>query len=247
MKKTIIVVPTYNEAENVEQLIARIAGVLPEAHLLIVDDASPDGTADIAECSCKSFAGYRVFRRTGIRGLGNAYKDAFQQVLAEGYERVVQMDADLSHDPTYLPQMIAAAENADLVIGSRYIRGGGVRNWPVRRVLLSRYANKYVRWITGVPTADATAGFRCWTAEALRTIHIDTVASEGYFFQVETVLRASRAGLRIVETPIVFTDRVRGQSKMSTKVIGESLLMPWKLRFDHSFDTVDVTLDSNSR
>jgi len=235
MNKTIIVVPTYNEAENVEPLIASIAEVVPDAHLLIVDDASPDGTADIAECYCKSFAGYSVYRRTGVRGLGNAYRDAFRQVLAEGYERIVQMDADLSHDPKYLPELIAATNNADLAIGSRYVRGGGVRNWPRRRVLLSRYANKYVRWITGVPTADATAGFRCWTADALRSIDISTIESEGYFFQVETVLRASRAGLRIVELPIVFTDRIHGLSKMSTKVIGESLLMPWKMRFDHSF------------
>ena len=144
------------------------------------------------------------------------------------------MDADLSHDPAYLPAMIAAADSADLVIGSRYCTGGGVRDWPLHRVMLSRYANVYVHMVTGVPTGDATAGFRCWTRRALEAVNLPTVRSEGYSFQVEMVYRAYVAGVRIAEVPIVFTDRRCGQSKMSGKVIGESIAMPWRLRFGQS-------------
>lgn len=226
-----MVVPTYNEAENIGDLIDGVAAAAPGVHLLVVDDASPDGTANIAERACQNLDGYRVYRRSGPRGLGRAYKDAFCKVLDEGYDRIVQMDADLSHNPAYLPALLDASERADLVIGSRYVKGGGVRDWPIRRVLLSRYANVYVRLITGVPTADATAGFRCWTSRALKAISIHTIASEGYAFQVEMTYRAYRAGLRMEDVPIVFTDRLYGKSKMSGKVIGESILMPWKLRF----------------
>lgn len=231
LMRAIVVVPTYNEAENIEALISGAAKDLPGAHLLVVDDASPDGTAEAAERACAAHEGFRVYRRTGPRGLGRAYKDAFCKVLDEGYDRIIQMDADLSHNPAYLPALLAASERADLVIGSRYVKGGGVQDWPLRRVLLSRYANIYVHLITGVPTADATAGFRCWTAKALEAIRIHTIASEGYAFQVEMTYRAYRAGLRIADVPIVFTDRLHGKSKMSGKVIGESILMPWKLRF----------------
>ncbi len=229
---SIIIVPTYNEVENVEELMARIAAAAPEVHLLIADDNSPDGTADTAErLAAQRYPNYRVYRRNGKRGLGRAYVDSFCKVLREGYDRIVQMDADLSHDPKYLPAMLAAAENADLVIGSRYCAGGGVENWPRRRVLLSRYANVYVRAITGVPTGDATAGFRCWSRRALEAVQVESIQSEGYSFQVEMVYRAYKAGLRIVEVPIVFTDRRFGQSKMSGHVIVESLKMPWRLRF----------------
>jgi dolichol-phosphate mannosyltransferase len=226
----VVVVPTYNEVENIEELIERVAAAAPGVDLLIVDDASPDGTADLAERLCARHAGFRVYRRSGPRGLGRAYQDAICRMLAEGYTRIAQMDADLSHDPAYLPTLLAAAETADLVIGSRYVRGGGVRDWPLHRVLLSRYANVYVRLITGVPTADATAGFRCWTARGLEALNLSTLTSEGYAFAVEMTFRAYRAGLRIAETPIVFTDRRLGQSKMSGHVIRESILMPWRLR-----------------
>jgi dolichol-phosphate mannosyltransferase len=232
-QQAIVVVPTYNEAGNIGELIERIAAAVPGIHLLIVDDASPDGTADLAEELCAAHEGFRVYRRQGPRGLGRAYKDAFCRVLAEGYERIVQMDADLSHDPAYLPDMLSASQTADLVIGSRYVRGGGVRDWPWHRILLSRWANLYVRLITGVPTADATAGYRCWTAPALQAVQVQTVTSEGYAFAVEMTYRAYRAGLHIMEVPIVFTDRRRGHSKMSSRVIGESILMPWRLRFSH--------------
>lgn len=228
--KSIVVVPTYNEADNIEELFARIVEHAASCDLIVADDGSPDGTADLAERLCQGHPGWRVYRRTGPRGLGRAYVDTFCKVIGEGYERVVQMDADLSHDPAYLPALLEASQNADLVIGSRYCPGGGVRNWPLKRILLSRYANAYVRLVTRVPTADATAGFRCWTADALRAVNVETVASEGYSFQVEMVYRAYRAGLRIVEAPIVFTDRRAGQSKMSGGVIWESVKMPWRLR-----------------
>jgi dolichol-phosphate mannosyltransferase len=228
--KAIIVVPTYNEADNIPELLAKIAEQVPDAHVIIADDGSPDGTADIAERLCDGHPGWRVYRRTGPRGLGRAYVDTFCKVVAEGYDRIVQMDADLSHDPAYLPGLLAASESADLVIGSRYCPGGGVKNWALKRVLLSKYANVYVRLITRVPTGDATAGFRCWTADALRAVKVETVSSDGYSFQVEMVYRALMAGLRIVEMPIVFTDRLAGHSKMSGGVIWESVKMPWKLR-----------------
>jgi len=236
---TIIVIPTYNEAENIGPLVTAIAMAVPGIHLLIVDDQSPDGTALLAERFCKKHPGFRVLRREGPRGLGRAYICGFQKALAEGYKRIVQMDADFSHDPNAIPSLLAAAEHADLVIGSRYCAGGGVEQWPLHRILLSKYANRYVRMITGVPTADATAGFRCWSDKALEAVQLDTLSSEGYCFQVEMVFRAYRAGLKIVEVPIIFTDRRYGQSKMSGKVIWESVKMPWRLRW--SKDTIDVS------
>ena len=231
--KTIIVIPTYNEAQNVTLVATKVAQALPEAHLLFVDDASPDGTADIADrlfASDPIYSNYRVLRRTGERGLGRAYREAFIQVLGEGYDRIIHMDADLSHDPAYLPAMLAASHDADLVIGSRYAPGGGVRNWPRYRVMMSRFANRYVQAIAGIPVADATAGFRCWTSRALEAVHMESFKSEGYSFQVEMSYRASRAGMKIVEVPIIFTDRQFGQSKISRKVLLESAIIPWKLR-----------------
>ena len=231
--KTIIVIPTYNEAPNVLLITPQIAQALPEAHLLFVDDASPDGTADIAEglfASDLIYSNYRVFRRTGERGLGRAYRDAFIKVLAEGYDRIIHMDADLSHDPSYLPAILEASHNADLVIGSRYTSKGGVRNWPRYRVLMSQFANRYVQSVAGIAVADATSGFRCWTRRALEAVHMESFKSEGYSFQVEMSYRASRAGMKIVEVPIIFTDRQFGQSKISRKVLIESAIIPWKLR-----------------
>ena len=231
MLRAIVVVPTYNEAENIEAMLTQVAAAVPGIHLLVVDDASPDGTADIAERLCPQFPGFQALRRTGPRGLGHAYKEGICRALEMGYERIIQMDADLSHDPAYLPAMLQVSETADLVIGSRYVRGGGVRHWPRRRVLLSRYANLYVRLVTGMPISDATAGFRCWNEQAIRAIQISSITSEGYAFQVEMTHRAYRADLRIIEMPIVFTDRRYGQSKMSGQVIFESIKMPWRLRF----------------
>jgi len=229
--RSIAVVPTYNEAENIETMLARLSAAVPELHVMVVDDASPDGTADIAARLHALYPGLQILRRTGPRGLGHAYKEGIRSALEQQYDRIIQMDADLSHDPAYLPAILQASETADLVIGSRYVRGGGVLHWPWYRILLSRIANRYVRLITGVPIADATAGFRCWKAEAVIAARVNTMTSEGYAFAVELTYRAHRAGLRIVEVPIVFPDRRYGQSKMSRKVIWESIRMPWRLRF----------------
>jgi dolichol-phosphate mannosyltransferase len=230
---TVIVIPTYDEAESLPVLVRRIQVALPGADLLIMDDNSPDGTADVAErlfASRPEFERHRVVRREGPRGLGRAYCDGFARALASGYDTILQMDADLSHDPKYLPDLLAAGKSADLVIGSRYCPGGGVRSWPMRRVLLSRFAGAYVRTIAGIRIADPTGGFRCWTRHALESVDVPTLQSEGYSFIVEMAFRAARAGLRVVEIPIVFTDRRYGQSKMSTRVMIESIRMPWRLR-----------------
>jgi dolichol-phosphate mannosyltransferase len=232
--KTVIVVPTYNEAENIPLLAEQIAQSLPEAELLVMDDNSPDGTAETAErlfASRPEFARYRLVRREGPRGLGRAYRDGFQRALHEGYDCILQMDADLSHDPAHLPALLEASRSADLVIGSRYCPGGGVKNWPQRRIWLSRFANRYVQQVARIPVSDATAGFRCWTRRALEAVQIQTLHSEGYSFQVEMSHRACRAGMKIVETPIIFTDRQFGRSKISRAVLIESFLMPWRLRW----------------
>ena len=228
----LIVIPTYNERENIARLSELISLNQPEAHLMLMDDNSPDGTADFAEDlfqSHASFRNYRVVRRIGTRGLGRSYCDGFQRALNEGYELIVQMDADLSHNPEYLQALIEGAKRSDLVIGSRYCPGGGVRNWSRSRVWLSKFANWYVHRISGIPVSDVTAGFRCWTRRALEAVQVDTIHSEGYSFQVEMSHRASRAGMKIEEVPIIFTDREFGQSKISRSVILESIIMPWKL------------------
>ncbi len=227
----LIVVPTFNEIENLPELIERIFAVMNNVHLWIVDDASPDGTADAAERLLVDREGSLVYRRTGERGLGRAYCDAFQRALLAGYTTIVQMDADLSHDPAHLPALIAATSTCDLAIGSRYVRGGGVRAWPLRRILLSRGANLYVRLITGLPVNDATSGFRCWTAKALTAVDLATMNARGYAFQVGMAYRAFHAGIHLTEVPIVFTDRKLGSSKLSGTVFRESVLVPWLLRF----------------
>lgn len=230
---TVIVVPTYNEAENVPRLAQQIARNVPDAHLLLMDDNSPDKTADLAEqffASSPLYANFRVVRRIGPRGLGRAYCDGFQRALDAGYERIIQMDADLSHDPAYLPALLDASNHADLIIGSRYCPGGGVRNWPRHRLWLSRFACRYVQRVANIPIADATAGFRCWTRRALQAVQIETLHSEGYSFQVEMGHRAAQAGMTIAEIPIVFTDRQFGRSKISRAVLLESFILPWRLR-----------------
>ena len=231
---TLIVVPTYNEADNIPLIAEQISRAVPDAHLLLVDDGSPDGTSRIAKelfAVHDAYRYYRVLDRAGARGLGRAYRDGFDLALREGYDRIVQMDADLSHDPAYLPHLLAATEQADLVIGSRYCPGGGVRNWPRHRLLISKFAVWYVHKVAGIPVADATAGYRCWTRRALQSVQLETLTSEGYSFQVEMGHRAAQAGMRIAEVPIVFTDRRYGRSKISRAVLAESFVMPWRLRW----------------
>jgi dolichol-phosphate mannosyltransferase len=228
---TLIILPTYNERENVPTLVEQIFAYAPAADVLLVDDNSPDGTADLATELFATEPRFSVLRRTGPRGLGRSYVDGYRAALAGGYARLVQMDADFSHDPERLPALLRAAESADVAIGSRYCPGGGIGNWPLRRRLLSRFANFYVAKITGMEVGDATSGYRCYNRRALERVLQNQIVAEGYAFLVESIYRVSQAGLSVAEVPIIFVDRREGQSKISRKVIFESVLMPWRVRF----------------
>jgi len=229
--RTLIIVPTYNERENVGALIEQLLQIAPDADIAIIDDNSPDGTPDEVHRMFGTNARVSVFTRSASRSFGLSLLDGYRLALERGYSRLVQTDADFSHDPKMIPAMIRASHDADLVIGSRYCQGGRVANWPWHRELLSRFANRYVSLITGLNVRDSTAGFRCWTRSALKRLLETGITSDGYAFQVEAAFRTQRAGLRIVEIPITFTDRRAGQSKMSGKVIFESVIKPWSLRF----------------
>lgn len=229
--RTLIVVPTYNERENVAVLIPQLLNVAPAADILLVDDNSPDHTADFAAELFAVNPRFSVIRRTSNRGYGRSLLEGYRAAIDRNYGRLVQLDADFSHDPAIVPQLINATVRADVAIGSRYCAGGRVANWPLRRRLLSRFANQYVRTITGLTVRDSTSGFRCYTRRALQILLEMPIAAEGYAFLVETTFRAQRAGLQIAEVPITFVDRREGQSKMSRKIIFESVLRPWRLRF----------------
>ena len=229
--RTLIVVPTYNERENAATLIGQLLRIVPDADVLLIDDNSPDGTAAAAEQLFASEPRFSIITRTGRRGYGRSLLDGYRLAVEKNYARLVQLDADFSHDPKVVPSLINAARSADVAIGSRYCPGGRIVNWSWYRRLLSRFANQYVSRITRVGVCDSTSGFRCYTRRALQCFLETGIDSEGYAFLVETVFRAQNAGLRIVELPITFTDRRVGQSKMSGKVIFESVLKPWRLRF----------------
>ena len=225
------VVPTYNERDNLP-LLAR--GVLAHEgfRMLVVDDESPDGTGEIADRLVSQYPGrVEVLHRIGKRGLGRSYIDGLRHALAStDAELICQMDADLSHNPEYLPALTAAAANADVVIGSRYLNGVSVVNWPLHRIFLSTFANRYIRTVTGLSPSDCTSGFRCWRREALQRLPLDSMVSDGYAFLVEMLFDAARNGSRIAEVPIIFVERREGQSKMSSRVILESVFMPWRLK-----------------
>jgi dolichol-phosphate mannosyltransferase len=226
---TLVVVPTYNERENLPLIVPRLLAVAG-LRVLIVDDGSPDGTGTLADgLAAESGGRLTVMHRTGPRGLGRSYVDGMQAAVATGVRFVCQMDADLSHDPDDLVRLIAACASADLVIGSRYVAGGTIRNWPLRRLWLSVFANRYVRAVTGLRIRDCTSGFRCWRRDLLARLPLSTIASDGYAFQVEMAFEAQRAGATIVEAPITFVERRQGSSKLSSGVIAESIWMPWKL------------------
>jgi dolichol-phosphate mannosyltransferase len=231
-ERALVIVPTYNERENVPTLIQRILCMAPDADVLLIDDNSPDGTADCAAQMFGADPRFSIMRRKGLRGLGRSYADGYSYALERGYTLMIQMDADFSHDPSSLPDLIKGSETADVVLGSRYCAGGKVRNWPRRRLWLSRFANYYVSLITHLKVHDATSGFRCFRKGALEIILDTPMLSEGYAFQVETLYRAYQAGLSIMEVPITFVDRRVGKSKISRKVIFESMVMPWRLRFN---------------
>lgn len=229
---TVVVVPTYNEANTIERAVSRIRAAVPEADVLVVDDDSPDGTGRIADQLAAADPKVRVLHRAGKEGLGAAYVAAFGWVLARDYDVVVQMDADGSHQPEELTRLLDALAGADLVLGSRYVRGGRVVNWPRRREMLSRLGNSYTRLLLGIPLRDATGGYRAFRADTLRRIDLDRVASQGYCFQVDTVWRTVRAGLHVVEVPITFVEREEGASKMSGAIVREALwrVTQWGVR-----------------
>ena len=224
-----VVVPTYNEAGNIERLCREVRLAAPEADLLIVDDASPDGTADLAEKLNDTLGRIGVIRRSGKAGLGSAYRTGLRAAIDRGAEICVQMDADLSHDPAVLPALIANAQNgADLAIGSRYVPGGLTENWPWRRRWLSRWGNRYTAAVLRLPVRDCTSGFRAYRAAALQSINPESTTAEGYAFLTELVRKLIATGSTIVETPIVFRDRQFGTSKMSGRIIAESMLLVTK-------------------
>lgn len=220
----VVVLPTYNERGNIEALLSGIRETCPDLDVLVVDDASPDGTAELVRKLGERDPGIRLLERPGKAGLGSAYRAGFAQVLGGGYDAVVSMDADLSHDPAVLPRMLELLGSADAVIGSRYVTGGGTPDWPLRRRLLSRYGNAYTRTVLGLGVRDCTSGYRAYRAVALAAIEPDTTSAEGYAFLTELVRRLSRRGCTIVETPIEFRNRTAGKSKMSSRIIVESML-----------------------
>jgi dolichol-phosphate mannosyltransferase len=220
--RIVIVMPTYNERQNLESIAGRVRAALPAADLLVVDDNSPDGTGDLADKLAEADPHVQVMHRTSKAGLGKAYIAGFGWALERGYDVIVEMDADGSHQPEHLPSLVRALDYADLSIGSRWVPGGRVLNWPKSREALSRAANIYTRIMLGLGVRDATAGFRAYRAATLRTISLDQVQSAGYCFQIDLTLRVADAGLRIVEVPITFVERERGASKMSNSIIGEA-------------------------
>jgi len=229
--RALLIVPTYNEVDNVERVAAEFLAPVPGTDLLFVDDASPDGTGAVIDRIRAEEPRVHVLHRTGKLGLGTAYLAGFHWALERDYRLVVEMDADFSHDPRYLPEILAAAEaGADVVVGSRYVAGGGTRNWGLGRRLISRAGGRYARTVLGLDVHDMTAGFVCYRREALERLDLSSIKSNGYSFQIEMKYRAHRAGLRIVEVPIVFEDRRVGQSKMSRAIVAEALWMVWKLR-----------------
>jgi dolichol-phosphate mannosyltransferase len=224
--RSVVVLPTYNEAENIGPFLRAVRDAAPTTDVLVVDDNSPDGTGRLAEEVGTEVGGVEVLHRPGKDGLGSAYREGFARVLAAGYDVVVSMDADFSHDPQRIPEFLAAVDDgADLVIGSRYVTGGGTTDWPIRRQLLSKWGNAYTRSILGVTARDCTSGYRAYRASALAAIDPTSTSAEGYAFLTELVRRLTTRGAVIVERPIIFRDRTRGKSKMSGRIIVESMLL----------------------
>jgi len=229
--KGLVIVPTYNEAENIPQLVPRVLGQDPGLEMLVVDDNSVDGTGNLIEDLMKTEPRLHCLHRPGKMGLGTAYVDGFRYALERDYELIFEMDADFSHDPDSLPAFLEAIEDADLVIGSRYLNGVTVVNWPLSRLILSYGANLYTRIITWMPVKDATGGFKCFRRETLERIDLSRVHSDGYGFQIEMNFKVWRKGLRVKEIPILFVDRRVGVSKMNGRIIREAMGLVWKLRF----------------
>ncbi|TSA19530.1 polyprenol monophosphomannose synthase [bacterium] len=236
MKRCLVIIPTFNEADNLPRLLPIILSLGSHFNILIVDDNSPDGTAKLVKEMQKTEQRIHLIERPGKMGLGTAYVAGFKFALANGFDYIFEMDADFSHDPAELPRLLAKAEEFDLVIGSRYIEGVNVVNWPMKRLLLSYFANIYTRVITGMPVRDATGGFKCFRRKVLESIDLDAIHSNGYSFQIEMSFKSWRKGFRVCEIPIVFVDRRIGVSKMSKKIVYEAVWMVWRLKLRSLFD-----------
>ena len=228
--KAIVIIPTYNERDNIVRLAGEVLKQHPDLYLLFVDDNSPDGTGLLADELAAANDRIRVIHRSGKLGLGSAYREGFRAALAMGGDFLIEMDADFSHDPTILPLFLEAMQRCDLVIGSRYLNGVSVVNWPLRRLMLSYFASVYTRLITGLELMDCTSGFKCFRRSAIEAIDLSTVKSDGYSFQIEMNYRCHERGFRIMEVPIIFIDRHAGTSKMSRKIVREAVFMVWKLK-----------------
>ena len=235
LKKSLVIIPTYNEMENIPNLIPKILQKDEGLEVLIVDDNSPDGTAAFVEEESKLNSRVHLIKRNAKLGLGTAYIEGFKYALKNGYNFIFEMDADFSHNPKELINFLREIESADLVLGSRYKNGVNVVNWPMKRLLLSYFANVYTRIITGLPVKDATGGFKCFRREVLEAIDFNNVKSNGYAFQIEMTYKAWKKGFRIKEISITFIDRVKGTSKMSKKIVREAVTMVWKLRIRSLF------------
>ena len=231
-ERALVIIPTYNELENLPKIVPMVLAQAPVFEVLIVDDNSPDGTGALADQMAEQDPRIHVLHRSGKLGLGTAYVEGFKWAIERGFEYAFEMDADFSHDPAHLPVFLTEMANADLVIGSRYLEGRvTVVNWPFSRLLLSYFANVYARWITGLKLWDSTGGFKCYRREVLQAIDLDDVRSNGYSFQIETSFRAWRKKFRLKEIPITFTDRTEGHSKMSRAIVYEAVGMVWRLRW----------------
>lgn len=229
--KPLIIIPTYNEKDNIPRLLGRLMNIRPELHVLIVDDNSPDGTANIVKELMENHHRIHLLERAQKAGIGPAYIAGFKWGLDKNFDVFIEMDADLSHRPRYLPRFLDLLKDADVVAGSRWMKGGGIANWPMRRVLLSRGASLYCKLIMGVPIYDMTGGYIAYRRHVLETIDLDDVRSDGYCFQIEMKYRSLKAGFKVIETPIMFTDRKAGDSKISRRIVYEALWRVWVLRF----------------
>jgi len=228
--KTLIIIPTYNELENLPRLLPEVLSKDESIEVLIVDDNSPDGTAAFVKNEMKVNNRIHLIIRQSKQGLGTAYIAGFKYALQNNFQIIFEMDADFSHDPKEIPRFLDEIKKSDVILGSRYINGVNVINWPLRRLLLSSFANLYTRVITGMPIHDATGGFKCFRREVLEAIDLDRVTSNGYAFQIEMTFKAWKKGFKVKEIPIIFVDRVKGKSKMSKKIVREAVTMVWKLR-----------------
>jgi dolichol-phosphate mannosyltransferase len=236
--KPLLIIPTYNEIENISRLLDVVLALEPKLDVLIIDDGSPDGTGDVVEAHKEGEARVHLIRRAGKMGLGSAYVTGFRYALERDYTHIMEMDADFSHNPNDVPRLLEAAQKYDLVIGSRYVNGVNIVNWPIKRLLISYFASKYVRVITGMPVKDPTGGFKCFNRKVLEGINLDNILSDGYAFQIEMNFRAWAKGFSIREIPIIFTERINGVSKMSRHIVWEAAWMVWRLQLMKVFRSV---------